>query len=148
MEKKMNLLKREYIPLTELNQFFDKLLKSQLDSSFVDTGTWAPAVDIKEEPNRFLVTADIPGVEKNDIHISLENSLLTIHGERKISKSEDKDGYSRIERVQGQFYRRFNLPQSVDESKIDASYKSGVLKISIPKKEPHKGKKIEIKMEE
>ncbi len=145
----MNLLKREYIPLSkEINQIFDNLVKYQTDSSFVDTGTWAPAVDIKEEKDRFLVTADIPGVNRQDIHISLENNLLTLHGERNLEQSQNKEGYSRIERMQGQFYRRFNLPQSADESKIDAIYKSGVLKIIIPKKEPLRGKKIEVKCEE
>lgn len=149
METVMNLIKRDYFPLSkDINQLFDNLFKLQPDSSFVDTGTWAPAVDIKEEADRFLVTADIPGVDKKDIHISLENNLLTIHGERKFEKTENKEGYSRIERMQGQFYRRFSLPQTVDESKIDATYKHGVLQVTIPKKETVKGKRIEVRVEE
>ena len=111
----------------------------------IDLGTWAPAVDIKEEKDQFIVHADIPGIDISDIHISLENNLLTIQGKREFQKTENKEEYSRIERMQGQFYSRFSLPQSADESKIDASYKNGVLQILIPKKESVKGKKIEVR---
>ncbi len=145
----MNHIKRDYFPISkDMNRLFEHFVKAQTDSSFIDTGTWAPAVDIKEQPDAFIVIADIPGVNKDDIHISLENSLLTIHGERQFEKSENKEAYSRLERVQGQFYRRFSLPQTVDDSKIDASYKQGVLQIYIPKKEVVKGKKIEVRFEE
>ncbi|MGV3740240.1 MAG: Hsp20/alpha crystallin family protein [Gammaproteobacteria bacterium] len=144
----MNLLKRDYFPVSkDLNQFLENFLKGQTDSSFIDTGTWAPAVDIKEEKNQFVVTADIPGVDVSDINVSLENSILTIQGKREFEKKENRDEYSRIERIQGQFYRRFSLPQSVEESKIDASYKNGVLQIIIPKKEIAKGMRIEVRGE-
>ena len=84
-------LKRTHFPFkNDLNLLFENALKGYSDESFVDTGTWEPAVDIKEEQNRFLVIADIPGVQQEDIHIALENSLLTIHGERIIEKKEDK----------------------------------------------------------
>lgn len=144
----MNLIKRDYFPVAkDLNQFLDSFLKGQTDSSFIDTGTWAPAVDIKEEKNQFIVTADIPGVDVKDIHVSLENSTLTIQGKREFEKAENRDEYSRIERVQGQFYRRFSLPQSADEAKIDAAYKNGVLQVIIPKKETAKGMRIEVRNE-
>ncbi len=103
--------------------------------------------NFKEEQQQFVVTADIPGVEIGDINVSLENSTLTIHGKREFEKTENKDAYSRIERVQGQFYRRFSLPQSADEAKIDASYKNGVLQVTIPKKEISKGMRIEVRSE-
>lgn len=144
----MNLIKRDYLPVAkDLNQFLENFLKGQADSSFIDTGTWAPAVDIKEEKNQFIVTADIPGVDIANIHISLENSVLTIQGKRELEKTETLEAYSRIERIQGQFYRRFSLPQSADESKIDASYKNGVLQVIIPKKETAKGMRIEVRSE-
>ena len=142
-------LKRTHFPLKhDLNSLFENALKGYSDESFVDTGTWEPAVDIKEEQQRFLVIADIPGVKQEDIHIALENSLLTIHGERIIEKKEDKKNYSRIERVQGQFYRRFSLPQTADESQISAKYKQGVLEISIPKKDVAVQRKIKITSED
>ncbi|KTD17603.1 Hsp20/alpha crystallin family protein [Legionella jordanis] len=146
----MNIIRRDLYPLTrDFNSFLENFFRSQSDdSSFVDTGSWAPAVDIKEEENRFLVIADIPGVKKEDMHISLENNILTIQGERKFEKKETKDNYSRVERMQGQFYRRFSLPQTVDEKKISAKCKNGVLEISIPKKEASMQKKIDVKIEE
>ncbi len=141
---------RSYYPLQkDLSNIFDHFFRDNAaDSSFVDTGTWAPAVDIKEEKEKFLVVADIPGVNKDDIHISLENNILTISGERKFESKEEKNGYSRVERVQGQFYRRFSLPQTADEGQISATYKHGVLEISIPKKPMAVQKKIEVKTEE
>lgn len=142
----MSLSKKEFLPFSkDLENLFENILKSRADSSFIDTGTWQPSVDIKEENDKFLVTADIPGVDEKDINISLDNNLLTIHGERKIEHSENKEGYSRIERVHGQFYRRFSLPQVVDDNKIDATYKHGVLTVIIPKKEIKQGKKIEVR---
>jgi HSP20 family protein len=144
------MIRKNYYPLQkDLNTVLDSFFKGYSeDSSFVDTGTWAPAVDIKEEDNRFLVIADIPGVSKEDINISLENNILTLHGERKIEVKEDKKGYSRMERSQGQFYRRFSLPQTADETQISAKYHQGVLEINIPKREISRQKRIEINTDE
>ncbi|WP_019215410.1 Hsp20/alpha crystallin family protein [Legionella tunisiensis] len=145
----MNLIKRNYQPFPkDLNRMLEHFFREPADNSFIDTGTWAPAVDIKEEKDKFIVVADIPGVNKGDIKVSLTNNVLTIQGQRQFEKSENKDNYSRMERVQGQFYRRFSLPQSVDESKIEASYKNGVLNVSIPKKESTVEKQIEVKISE
>ncbi|WP_419419788.1 Hsp20/alpha crystallin family protein [Legionella sp. D16C41] len=147
----MSNLKREYFPslYRDFNSLWDNFLRGQQDdSSFVTTSTWAPSVDIKEEKNQFVVIADIPGVNKEDIHISLENNLLTIQGERHFDKTEERNGYTRVERAQGQFYRRFSLPQTVDDAKISAKYKQGVLEVIIPKKKAALEKKIDIKVEE
>lgn len=145
----MNFIKRDYSSVSNdmSKLLFDSLLKRESDSSFIDTGTWAPAVDIREENDCFMVLADIPGVNQKDIHVSLEDNLLTIHGERQFENASN-DGYSRMERIQGQFYRRFSLPQNVDESKINAKYKHGVLKVSIPKKEAVMEKRIEVHLDE
>ena len=143
----MSYIKGEYSTSKDMSQLFNTLYKRQSDSSFIDTGTWAPAVDIREEKDCFLVIADIPGVNKKDIHVSLEENLLTIHGERQFEDSENKEVYSRMERIQGQFYRRFSLPKNVEESQINAKYKQGVLKISIPKKEEVMEKRIEVHLD-
>lgn len=144
----MNSVRRSYYPLQkDISQILEDFLKKPDDSSFVETGNWAPAVDIKEEKDKFLVIADIPGVDKNDIHISLENNLLSIQGERNIVLKEDKEGYTRRERMSGQFYRHFNLPQTADEAQISASYKNGVLEVTIPKKQMAVQKRIEISTE-
>ena len=146
----MNIIKRDYFPVyKELGSHIENMLGRQLeDASFVDTSTWAPAVDIKEEKDRFLVLADIPGVSKENINISLENNVLTLRGERYFENTEQNKDYTRKERVQGQFYRRFSLPKIADDAKISAKYKHGVLEISIPKKEQSVEKKIDIKVEE
>ncbi|MCE0724601.1 Hsp20/alpha crystallin family protein [Legionella resiliens] len=146
----MSIVRRDYFPVyNELGSFLDNFFRGQSsDSSIVDTSTWTTPVDIKEEKERFLVLADIPGVIKDDIQISLEHNILTLRGERHFEKTENKNGYTRIERSQGQFYRRFSLPQTADDTKISAKYKQGVLEISIPKKEMAVEKKIDITVEE
>jgi len=128
------------------NDFFN--LQKQDDSSYIETSTWSPLVDIKEEKDCFLVIADVPGVKKENIDISLENHVLTLKGERQFEKTEQHQGYTRRERTQGQFYRRFSLPQTADDAKITARYAHGVLEIRIPKRETAAEKKIEISIDE
>lgn len=129
-----------------LNDFFN--LQKQDDSSCIETSTWSPLVDIKEEKDCFLVIADVPGLKKEDIDISLEQHVLTLRGDRQFKTTEQHQGYIRRERTHGQFYRRFSLPQTADDAKITARYTHGVLEIRIPKKEIVAEKKIEISVEE
>ncbi|MDH5190847.1 MAG: Hsp20/alpha crystallin family protein, partial [Gammaproteobacteria bacterium] len=110
----------------------------------VVTSDWAPAVDIKEEADRFVIHADIPGVDSKDIDIHMEDGILTIKGERESEKKEERDGYKRIERAFGTFYRRFSLPDTANPEKISAKNKNGVLEISIAKQEKGLARKIEI----
>jgi HSP20 family protein len=135
--------------LHHLSQEWDRLFDpshQQLieDSSMVETSHWAPAVDIKEEPTRFVLFADIPGVDPKDIEVSMENGILTIKGERAETHTEEKEGYTRVERSKGSFYRRFALPDTADADKIRAEGKQGVLRIIIPKREKAAAKKIEV----
>jgi len=116
---------------------------SQDDSSIV-TSRWAPAVDIKEDTESFVLVADIPGVDPKDIEITMDKSVLTIKGERRDEKSVEGHGFKRQERVSGLFYRRFSLPDSADESRISARGENGVLTITIPKKEQAQPRRIEI----
>ncbi|WP_342147277.1 Hsp20/alpha crystallin family protein [Rickettsiella endosymbiont of Aleochara curtula] len=128
----------------EWDQLFDPSHQSVEDSSMVETSHWAPAVDIKEEPNRFMLFADIPGVDPKDIEISMENGILTIKGERVETHSEESQGYTRVERSKGSFYRRFALPDTADADKITAEGKHGVLRIIIPKRDKASVKKIRV----
>lgn len=146
----MNTLKRTMPMYRDMGQFFDDFfhLSKQDDSSYIETSSWSPLVDIKEEKDCFLVIADVPGVKKEDIDISLENHVLTLKGERQFEKTAQYQGYTRRERTQGQFYRRFGLPQTADDAKITARYAQGVLEIRIPKREAATEKKIEISVEE
>ena len=95
--------------------------------------TWVPAVDIFEEKDRFVVRADLPGVNPNDIDVNMENGVLTVSGERNNEERSEFEGVSRIERVSGRFLRRFTLPETADADAIKAKSSNGILEISIPK---------------
>ncbi len=130
----------------EIKQVFDRFLnEGDGDQSNVVTSQWAPRVDIKEEPERFLIQADIPGVDPKDIEIDMDNGILSIKGERSTESRQDGGGYSRVERSHGTFYRRFALPDSADPNGITASGKHGVLEIGIPKRPETKPRRIEVK---
>ena len=129
----------------DLRQFFDNFFgNSEGDQSNVVTSQWMPRVDIKEETDRFLIFADIPGVEPGDIEIHMENGILTIKGERRSEAREQRDQYSRVERSHGLFYRRFALPDSANPDQISADGQNGVLEISIPKKPETKPRRIAV----
>jgi len=97
------------------------------------TTDWVPAVDIKEEDARFLIEADVPGVRPDDIEITMENGVLTLRGKRASESRTERDGYRRVERVTGRFFRRFTLPDTADAEAIEAKFNNGVLEVSIPK---------------
>ncbi len=115
------------------------------ESSNVATSAWMPLVDIKEEPDRFIIKADLPGVKPDEIEVTMENGALTIRGERSHEKEENKGGFHRLERSRGVFYRRFAMPDTADAEQIKASNKDGVLEIEIPKRVAIRGRKIEVK---
>ena len=115
------------------------------DNSRVVTSRWSPAVDIQEKQDRFVISADLPGIAAEAIDITMDDGVLTIKGERIEDNEENEEGYHRIERVRGSFYRRFSLPDTADASRIEAKGKNGVLEIVIPKQEKAQPKKIEVK---
>jgi HSP20 family protein len=108
------------------------------------TAEWAPAVDIKEEPDKFVLHADLPGVKPEEIDVRMENGVLTIKGEKKTEAKTEKEGYKRVERTYGSFYRRFSLPDTANPDAISAVSKHGVLEIVIPKRESVQPKKINV----
>jgi HSP20 family protein len=110
----------------------------------VSTNAWSPAVDIFETPADIVVKAELPGMERKDIVLHLENNVLTLKGERRFEKETKEENYHRIERSYGGFSRAFNIPSMVEEEKIRADYKDGVLTIVLPKKEQAKPKQIRI----
>jgi len=115
------------------------------DNSRVITSQWTPAIDIREEPNQFVIYADVPGVKVEDIEVTMENGVLTVKGERKFEKEHEKNGYRRVERATGSFYRRFSLPDSANAERIEAKTKDGVLEIVIPKQAKTLPRKIAVK---
>lgn len=108
--------------------------------------TWAPACDIYENDNEIMVKAELPEVKKEDVTVSVENNVLMIHGERKFEENVKKENYHRVERRYGEFTRSFTLPGFADASKINAEFKDGILRVSIPKREEAKPKQIEVKV--
>jgi HSP20 family protein len=114
------------------------------DMAFAD---WAPSVDIEEAEDKYVIKADLPGVDKKDIDVKLENGVLSIRGQKTVEKESGKDTrHHRRERFQGTFARSFTLPEAVDADAVDASYRDGVLSLHIPKKEEAKPRSIDIKV--
>lgn len=136
--------------LNEVNKMIEQAIRpaGKSDSSYIETSQWIPAVDIKEDKQQFVILADLPGVDKKDINISMENNTLTIKGSRPESTKGEQNNYYRTERVRGNFHRQFTLPDTADESKIEAKVQKGVLEIIIPKKETAQPRLIEIQSDE
>lgn len=133
-----------------IKQVFDRLFEGSLfqngstDESSVVTSQWIPRVDIKEEPNRFVLYADIPGVDPQDIEVQMDKGMLTIKGERRGEAALESESFSRIERRHGNFHRRFALPDSADPEGISAAGHNGVLQITIPKRPETTPRRIQV----
>lgn len=136
--------------INDMRNLMENFWESTFDSDTnrIFSGQWLPAIDIKEEKDKFLITADLPGVDPKNIEISVENNVLTLKGNREEAHEETKGSYYRTERMQGKFYRQFTLPAAVDSTHIIAKSKQGVLEMTIPKKEEKEVKKIEVKVED
>lgn len=138
-------------PLSTLQSDFARLFEPfgvrYLDDEGLSRGSWVPAVDIAEEGEKMVVRAELPGIPEKDIEIQFENGVLTIRGEKKFEKKDEESNYYRIERSYGTFTRSFTLPRSVDPDGISASYRDGILEVTIPKKEEARPRQIKIKVD-
>ncbi len=130
-----------------INKMFDDTMKSASsgDEDLV-TGAWSPAVDIHETDENYVVSADLPGLNKDDIQINVEDNTLTIKGEKKFEEKVPRDKYIRVERHYGTFVRSFSLPQNVDSTQIKATFKDGILELTLPKREEAKPKRIAVEV--
>lgn len=138
-------------PFREMENMFDRYnralsLPHRGSQEVTTTGDWAPRVDIAETNEEFNIKAEIPEVKKEDVKVTVDNGILTIRGERKQEKEEKDKKFHRVERFYGSFMRSFMLPDNVDESKIEASFKDGMLNLAIPKIEASKHKAIDVKI--
>ena len=119
----------------EIKQVFDRFFgDADTDASSVVTSQWVPRVDIKEEAERFVILADLPGMDPSQIEVNMDKGMLSIRGERTAEEKTENERYSRVERAHGVFYRRFALPESANPDGISATGKNGVLEITIPKR--------------
>ncbi len=123
------------------NQFFNE---DDQDASSVVTSQWAPRVDIKEEAGRFVIFADLPGIDPADVEVLMDKGILSIKGERTAEKREENEKFSRMERRYGSFHRRFALPDSADPDGVTATGSNGVLEISIPKRPETTPRRIQV----
>jgi HSP20 family protein len=128
----------------EFNRLYDGMFRPSITDDNSTLGTWAPAVDITEHENEFVVKVEVPGVTKDDVKITVQNDVLTIKGEKKDEKESKGANYHRVERSFGSFQRSFVLPATVQSAKVDAKYNNGILVITLPKAEEAKPKEIEI----
>jgi HSP20 family protein len=137
---------RELTTMQErMNKLFEDVMKSPYRSEEgLATPNWAPAVDIFETDKEIVMKAELPEMQEKDIEIKVEDNILILSGERKMEKEVKEENYHRIERAYGSFNRSFTLPRTVDRENIKASYKDGVLKVLLPKKEEVKPKQIKI----
>jgi len=127
----------------QINRLFESALHGWPTDSNA-TNAWAPLADIYETDNELVVTTDLPGVDPKKIDVRVENNVLTIRGERQFEQKVGKENFHRVERSYGAFSRSFTLSTVVDSDRIRASYKDGVLSISLPKAESVKPKRIQI----
>jgi len=133
-----------FTPQQELSRFVDDFFGRRFD--FEDSTTWHPVVDVEETPEAYHVRTELPGLRLEDIKITVADNALSIRGEKR--REEEKKGttYHRVERVYGSFERSFSLGHAVAADKIEATYRDGVLEVSIPKAEEAKAREIQVKI--
>ena len=127
-----------------MNRLFNDAHSPRQTDDLMSRGTWTPAVDIYEVDGALVLKAELPDMRREDIDISIENSTLTIRGERKLDNEIKQENFHRIERAYGSFVRSFSLPPTVDAGKIGAEYKNGVLSVKLPVREDAKPRTINI----
>ena len=143
-----------YDPFRDLKSLQDevnRLFSSNFSRSFGDEGiargAWTPNVDIFENKDEIVLEAELPGMNREDFELTIENSVLTLRGERRFEKKDEADNYHRVERAYGAFTRSFTLPQTVSAENAGAEYKNGVLRVTLRKREEVKARRIEVKGE-
>lgn len=128
----------------EMGRLFGDLLSSQDSDANAENTSWMPTVDISETEKGFEILAELPGVNENDVNISVTDNLLTIKGEKRAEDKTDDKNFHRVERRYGSFQRSFTLPRQVNTAEIKAGYKDGILTLTIPKAEEAMPTEIQI----
>lgn len=134
-------------PFNMMERFFDEEFFRPFFGRWNEpmaTEAWHPAVDIRETNDAFEVTAELPGMTKKDVEVTVENNVLTIQGERRFDETVNRNDFRRVERAYGSFLRSFTLPRGVDADHVNANFNNGLLHITVPKTEQSKPKKIAV----
>lgn len=139
---------RDLLSLQErMNKLFEEsLLQTGKERHDISIAGWSPSVDVMESDEEIVLKAELPGIELKDVEVLIKDNMLTLRGERKFEKEEKKENYHRIERSYGAFQRSFTLPATVEQEKVKAKMKDGVLEVRLPKAKEEKSKKIEIEV--
>jgi len=130
--------------MNRMNRLFREAYSPEEPEEALTTTSFAPPVDIYEDEHNITLKLEVPGIDEKDIDVHVENTTLTVHGERKIEKEEKEENFRRVERQYGSFTRSFTLPSSVDSAQVSADYDKGVLKIKLAKKAEAKPKQIKV----
>lgn len=133
--------------MNRYNRVFGLSRSSNDNKDLFSRSDWSPAVDIKETPEAFSIEAELPGMDKKDVKVTVHDGVLTIEGERKHEEESKEKKLHRIERFYGSFMRRFTLPENVDENSVKANFKDGLLTLTVQKAEPKTPKAIEVDVE-
>jgi len=128
----------------EVNRLFSTNLTRGFDEEGIGRGAWHPSVDIYESKDHIVLEAELPGMNRDDFELSVENNVITLRGERQFEKKDETDNYHRVERSYGSFTRSFTLPQTVSAEGATAEYRNGVLRVNLPKREETKARRIQI----
>ena len=144
----MNLI--SYDPFRQLRSLQDEMNRvfAGVDASAepgISRSSWHPSVDIFENKDSIVLEAELPGLSPENVDISIDNNVLTLHGERKFEKKDEGDNFHRVERSYGSFTRSFTLPPTVSSENVDANFENGVLRVQLSKKEEARPRRIEIK---
>ena len=128
----------------EVNRLFSSSITPSFGEEGIGRGAWNPNVDIYENKDQIVLEAELPGMNREDFELTVENNVITLRGERRFEKKDDADNYHRVERAYGSFSRSFTLPQVVSGDGATAEYRNGVLRVTLPKREEAKARRIEI----
>lgn len=128
----------------EVNRLFSTNVTRGFGEEGIGRGAWHPSVDIYENKEHIVLEAELPGMNRDEFELSVENNVITLRGERQFEKKDDTDNYHRVERSYGSFTRSFTLPQTVSADGATAEYRNGVLRVTLPKREETKARRIQI----
>lgn len=128
----------------EVNRLFSTNLTRGFGEEGIGRGAWNPSVDIYENKDQIVLEAELPGMNRDDFELTVENNVITLRGERQFEKKDETDNYHRVERSYGSFTRSFTLPQTVSTEGANAEYRNGVLRVTLPKRQETKARRIEI----
>lgn len=132
---------------SDVNRLFNTFFDTPAAGDAASMRRWIPAMDVVETQDHFILRADLPGLGEEDVSIELEDTVLTVSGERKVEHEEGEEGYFRVERATGAFSRSLTLPEGVNADSIEASFANGVLEIRVPKPEARKPRKVSISVD-